>query len=96
MRQARVYQPAKTAVSSGRSKTRFWIVELEPAQRKEPDRLMGWFGSGDTEQQVALKFPTKEAAIAYCEGRGFEYSVDEPKVREIIPKAYADNFIRKV
>jgi hypothetical protein len=92
----RIYQPAKTAVSSGRFKTRFWMVEFEPRSRKEPDRLIGWIGSDDTEQQVALKFPTKEAAIAYCEKRGLDFTVDEPRERMVRPKSYADNFIRRV
>ena len=94
--QVRIYQPAKTAVSSGRFKTRFWVVEFEPQSRKEPDRLMGWIGSDDTEQQVSLKFPTKEAAVAYCERRGHAFTVDEPKRRTVQPKSYADNFVRRV
>jgi hypothetical protein len=91
----RIYQPAKTAVSSGRFKTRFWMLEFEPRSRKEPDRLIGWIGSDDTEQQIALKFPTKEAAIAYCEKRGLDFTVDEPRERVVRPKSYADNFIRR-
>ena len=61
---ARIYQPAKPAPQSGRLKTKFWIVEHEPAARQEPDSLIGWVGSGDTENQVILRFPTREAAVA--------------------------------
>ncbi len=93
--QARIYQPAKTAVQSGRRKTREWIVELEPRSRKEADRLIGWVGSDDTAQQVQLRFPSREAAIAYCRREGLDYQVYEPRTRVIRPKAYAENFIRR-
>lgn len=94
--QARIFQPAKPAPQSGRAKTRFWLVEFEPRTRKEPDRLIGWVGSDDTDQQVSLRFPTREAAVAYCEKRGIAYLVSEPHQRVVRPKAYADNFIRRV
>ncbi|WP_159710089.1 ETC complex I subunit [Geminicoccus flavidas] len=95
MPDARIYQPAKTAVQSGRAKTRYWLLEMEPRSRKEPDRLIGWVGSDDTEQQVVLKFPTKEAALAYAERHGLSVQVDEPQERIVRPKSYADNFIRR-
>lgn len=94
--QARIYRPAKTAVQSGRAKTRQWILEMEPQARKEADSLIGWIGSDDTLQQVRLRFPTKEAAIAYARRNGIDYHVFEPRTRVIRPKAYADNFIRRV
>lgn len=93
---ARIYQPAKTATQSGRAKTRRWILEMEPKSPKRPDPLCGWIGSDDTDQQVQLSFPTKEAAIAYCQRRGIEYRVYEPHQRIVRPKSYAENFIRRV
>jgi hypothetical protein len=68
---------------------------MEPKSRKEPDPLCGWLGSDDTEQQVQLHFPTKEAAIAYAKRRGIEYRVYEPHERVVRPKSYAENFIRR-
>ena len=94
--QARIFQPAKTAVQSGRFKTRHWVVEYEPRSPKVADRLIGWCGSDDTAQQVRLQFPTKEAAIAWCERQGLDYTVSEPHPRVVRPKSYADNFIRRV
>ena len=93
--QARIFQPAKTAVQSGRRKTREWIVEFEPRSRNEADRLIGWVGSDDTAQQVQLRFPTKEAAIAYCRRENLAFQVFEPRTRVVRPKAYAENFIRR-
>lgn len=91
---ARIYQPAKTATSSGRAKTRQWVLEMEPEDRKTIDPLCGWSGSGDTEQQVQLKFPTKVAAIAYARKNGIEVRLSNPKSRVVVPKSYADNFTR--
>ena len=93
--QARIYQPAKTQSSSGRRKTRYWLVEFEPQSRKEPDPLIGWVGSDDTQQQVSLRFPDKEAAIGYCKRQGIEYRVFEPRGRIVRPKSYADNFVHR-
>ena len=96
MPKARIFQPTKTAASSGRRKTKKWIVEFEPRSRKEADRLIGWVGSDDTQQQVQMRFPTKEAAIAYCKREAIDYQVSEPRMRVVKPKAYADNFTKRV
>ncbi len=93
---ARIYQPAKTATSSGRAKTRWWVVEFEPRSRPEAERLVGWVGSPDTEQQVTLRFSSREAAIQYCQRRGIPFELEEPHVRAIRPKSYAANFLRRV
>jgi len=55
---------------------------------------MGWSGSGDTQAQVSLRFPSQEAAVAYAEARGIPYDLEVPPVvkADIKPKAYADNF----
>ena len=89
---ARLYQPAKTATSSGRAKSRYWLLEMEPAMAKSIDPLCGWSGSGDTQQQVQLKFPTREAALAYARRNGLEVSISAPRTRIVRPKSYADNF----
>jgi hypothetical protein len=92
---ARIYRPAKTATSSGRAKTLYWVLEMEPKAPKVTDPLCGWIGSGDTEQQVQLRFPSKTAAIAHAEREGVDYRVFEPHQRVVVPKSYAANFIRK-
>ena len=93
---ARIYRPARTATQSGRAKTLRWVLEMEPRSPKEADPLCGWIGSDDTEQQVQLRFPSKEAALAYARRQGIEFRVHEPHERVVRPKSYADNFIRKV
>jgi len=67
---------------------------MEPAMRKSIDPLCGWSGSGDTQQQVQLRFPTKEAAIAYAKRNGLDVSFSPARSRIVRPKSYADNFTR--
>jgi len=91
---ARIYKPAKTAMSSGTAKTRQWVLEFAPASAREVDPLMGWTSSDDTQAQVKLRFPTKEAAIEYAADKGIEAQVFEPKPRKtnIRARGYGENF----
>jgi hypothetical protein len=92
---ARIYRPARTATQSGRAKTLHWVLEPEPKMAQVTDPLCGWIGSGDTERQVTLRFPTKEAAIAYAKREGIDYRVFDSPKRIVTPKSYAENFIRR-
>jgi hypothetical protein len=87
----RIYQPAKTAMQSGRGKKR-WVLEFEPASKREPEPLMGWTSSDDTNRQLRLRFDTCEEAVAYAKRYGLRYVVDPSPSRTIRPKSYADNF----
>ena len=89
---ARIYRPAKTAMQSGRAKTRKWVLEYEPASRRDPDPLMGWSSAQDTLNQVQLRFDTLDEAIAFAKKRGLEYTLIEPHQRTPKTKSYADNF----
>ncbi|MEE2760516.1 MAG: ETC complex I subunit [Pseudomonadota bacterium] len=89
---ARIYQPAKTAMQSGRGNTRKWIIDFEPAEAKQADELMGWTGSGDMRSQVCLRFDAKEQAMSFAARHGISYQLLEPKPRRPRPKNYADNF----
>ena len=88
---ARIYRPAKTAMQSGRAKTRVWLLEYEPAP-KFADPLMGWTGNADTRQQLRIKFSTQEAAEEYAKTNGIPYELELPHTRELQRKSYADNF----
>jgi hypothetical protein len=92
MARARILRPAKTAMQSGRAATRKWVLEYEPASRREPDPLMGWASARDTLNQVRLSFATLDEAVAFAQKHGLDYSVVEPQQRQFAPKAYADNF----
>ncbi len=91
---ARIYQPARTAMQSGTARTRDWVLEFDPAAPREIDPLMGWTSSADTQAQVRLRFPTKDAALAYAREHGLEAVVTEPHRRRpnIRPRGYGENF----
>jgi gamma-glutamylcyclotransferase (GGCT)/AIG2-like uncharacterized protein YtfP len=89
---ARIYQPTKTAMQSGQANTRLWVIEFEPEEAKQIDNLTGWTVSGDMRSQIKLKFKSKEEAVAYATNNKVAYSLNEPKIRKHLPKAYADNF----
>lgn len=81
-------------MSSGQAKTRDWILEFVNETAREVDPLMGWTSSSDTQAQVRMAFPTKEAALDYAKERGIEAVVTEPKTRKpnIRQRGYGENF----
>ncbi|MCH8166434.1 MAG: ETC complex I subunit [Proteobacteria bacterium] len=92
--QARIYQPSKSAMTSGMGNARDWILEYAPAEARRIDPLMGWTGSGDMNGQVRLRFETREAAVDYAERNGLAYAVEARKKRRanIRPQGYGGNF----
>ena len=92
MATARILRPAKTAMQSGRARTRKWTLEYEQQTPRHADPLMGWSSAGDTLNQVRLYFDTLEEAVAYADANALAYTVEQPHARTIKPKAYADNF----
>jgi len=92
MVKALIHQPAKTAMQSGRGKSKKWVVEFPRSRKVAPEPLMGWQSSADTARQVKLTFQTKQAAIEYCEARNISYHLSEARSRNVKTKAYADNF----
>lgn len=89
---ARIYQPAKNAMQSGRAKTSFWMLELECETARAPEPVMGWTAVGDTAAQTRMKFATREDAVAFAEKKGWEYSVSTPQSRIVTPRNYVENF----
>jgi hypothetical protein len=89
---ARIFQPSRAATQSALGKTREWILEYEPATPRQPESLMGWTSSADTLNQIRVRFPTREQAVAYAERNGLEYNVQDTEVRHIRPKSYIDRF----
>lgn len=91
---ARIYQPARTAMQSGSTKAKGWVLEFAPASSREVDPLMGWTSSSDTQAQVHLTFDTQAAAEVYAAEKGIEFDVVQPKPRKAVirPGGYGDNF----
>ena len=93
MAQARIFKPTKTAMQSGRGgQGRKWVLEYEPATRRVPEAVMGWTSAGDTLNEVRLRFPTLDEAVAFASKHGLDYAVIEPHAAAPKAKSYADNF----
>lgn len=92
--QARIYQPSRSAMTSGQGNSRGWVLEFSPEEQRRIDPLMGWTGSGDTRRQVRLRFSSREAAVDYARRNGIAHVVEEPKRRRanVRPMGYAGNF----
>ena len=89
---ARIYQRPKNAMQSGKAQTDSWLLEFVPAEAKRPDPLMGWAGSGDTQQQVVLRFASAAEAQAYADRYGIDTRVTQTPPKRLKLQAYADNF----
>lgn len=92
--QARIYRPAKTAMSSGAANTKHWVLEFAPEAPRDIDPLMGWTSSSDMNSQVRMRFETKEDALRYAREHGIDAIVQEPHKRRanVRPRGYGENF----
>jgi len=68
-----IYKPARSAMTSGKARTRDWKLRFEPRSCPFIEPLMGWTGSDDTLAQVELTFPSAAAAVAYARRQGLRY-----------------------
>jgi len=89
---ARIYRPTRNVMQSGKTRTRAWVLEFEPASPRRIEPLMGWTSSADMLSQVELEFDTKDEAIAYAARHGIAYDLFEPHSPVARPKSYAENF----
>ncbi|KAK5687428.1 ndufs4 NADH dehydrogenase Fe-S protein subunit [Elasticomyces elasticus] len=94
-RTVRIYRPAKTATQSGNWHGHQWRMDwdvLSKGHRWE-NPLMGWQSSADFMQGTHLNFNSKDDAINFANKQGYEYFVQEPNERKMVPKAYATQFV---
>ena len=89
---ARISELDRRATQSGKANLGRWLLEFERQQPQRPDPLTGWNGSGDTNTQVRITFPDKQAAIAYCDKHGLAYHLIPAPPAKLKIQAYADNF----
>jgi hypothetical protein len=87
-----IFQKIKNNMQSGRAQTDEWVLEFDAPQGVRADPLTGWQGSGDTQGQVRMMFPTRDAAIAYAEREGIDFHVVPQPERKVRLQVYADNF----
>ena len=67
---ARISELERKSTQSGKARAGTWLLEFERSEPQRPDPLTGWNGSGDTNPQVQIAFPSRDAAIAYCDKHG--------------------------
>ena len=89
---ARIYQPTRNAMQSGKARTKKWLLEYEPETPRQIEPLMGWTASSDMRSQVVLEFDTFDEAVAYAEKHAIPFHVFEPHNPTPKTKAYSDNF----
>lgn len=89
-----IYQPARNAMQSGNAYTDIWVLEFESRHPKHIDPLMGWTSSPDTQEQVQLRFDTKDQAVDYARANGIEAVLRPAQKRKLNIRArgYAENF----
>ena len=90
---AKIYKPTKTAMQSGKRKSKYWLMEFD-SKNTAINPLTHWETSIDTLSQIKLKFSTKELAINYAKKNNIIYYIAEPQKRKLIKKSYADNFLK--
>jgi len=89
---AKIYQPAPSAMQSGRSKSQHWVLEFVSKTPEIFDPLTGTFRSTDMRSQIELTFESLADAVSYAQKNDIVYRVVKPASVKRIPKGYADNF----
>lgn len=79
-------------MQSGRGKMKQWVLEYENETARAPEQLMGWASSGDTMNQVKMRFDSQADAIKFAKSEGLDYKVAAEQVRKTKPRNYGDNF----
>ncbi len=89
---ARIYQPAKSAMQSGRANSDRFVLEFEPNSAGSVDPLMGWVSGGIDSGQIRLHFSSAAEAASYCRAHGIDFELAESAPVSRKPKSYAENF----
>ena len=70
--------PSRSVTQAGQARDKAWLLRFQPRGRAFVDPLTGWTGSEDPLAHLALRFPTREAAIRYAERNGLAFELREP------------------
>jgi hypothetical protein len=87
---ARIYRPARSAMTSGKASTKGWQFVFERRSAPYVEPLMGWTGDDDPLATVELSFPTLRAAVRYAERQGLPYVVQTTE-EQSASQLYASN-----
>jgi hypothetical protein len=67
---ARIFRPARSAMISGKARTRGWQLVIERRSAPYVEPLMGWTADDDPLATIELSFPTLRAAVRYAGRQG--------------------------
>jgi hypothetical protein len=76
-----IFRPARSAMTSGKARTRGWRLVFERRSAPYVEPLMGWTADDDPLAAVELSFPTLRAAVHYAERQGLPYVVQRSRSR---------------
>jgi hypothetical protein len=89
----RIFQPAKSAMQSGKKNTKKWLMlPIEDQNIRSVNPVTGWIAANNTSSQLRFEFVSKDHAIEFAQKSGFDFVVEEPKKPSIKNKSYAANF----
>ncbi len=88
-----IYRASKTAMQSGRALTENWLTEFPRSDSQRgsasatgwrylPDATMGWYGGGDTQEQLRLSFADLDGALRWANSQGLTPIVRPQQVRK--------------
>ncbi|MCF6344276.1 MAG: ETC complex I subunit [Devosiaceae bacterium] len=89
---ARIYRPSPNPMQSGKGNSNQWILEFDPATKREIEPLMGYSSTSDMQSQIQLSFESKEQAEAYAKKQGLDYRVEIEHVATPKRVSYPENF----
>lgn len=92
MTTVRIYQPCRSAMQSGKGKTKGWVLEFETRDPLKPDPIMGWTSSKDMRAELHLPFQSLEDALCYAKANGFSYTIYNSTHNSVSPQSYGTNF----
>lgn len=72
---AHIFRPARSAMTSGRARTKQWRLVFARRRPLLIEPVMGWIGDDDPLAQVEISFPNCETAIAYAQRLGVAFIV---------------------
>ncbi len=87
-----IYRPARSAMQSGKGKSKKWLLVHERSSARRIEPLIGYTSSSDTGAQVKLSFDTLQEAEDYARRQGLAYRVQAAHDPSVKRSVYTDNF----
>lgn len=93
--QVLIYQPEKSAMQSGISKSQKWFMKFTNYTTEHSQYIfdiMNWVGSENNLKTISIPFESLETAINFATKNNLDYTISKSGTRIVRRKSYADNF----